>query len=210
MLRQGGPAASGPGAALRNLSRLTRNVGPGIKVASRALIGVGALDFLSRTTSTRPGQVGCKRLSVGRRAFAATFLVLASGLSACGQIGSSELAGRAADDFLRALATGDASGAWKHLTTKTQEIAYDNDMAAFANDVSSSDWSKLAWQVGQIRDYDISWGVRVQMSGSSVPTFLLERRIAGGQEGASTIILLVQFASRDDYLIAGQGLDERL
>jgi RHS repeat-associated protein len=48
VLRQGGPEASGAGAALRQLSRLTKNLGPWIGTASRALLGVGAgLDFLS-------------------------------------------------------------------------------------------------------------------------------------------------------------------
>lgn len=150
---------------------------------------------------------------MGRHAIAGTILVLVFGLTACGQIGSRDLASRAADDFMRALATGDTTSAWEHLTAKTQEVAYDNDMAAFVNDVKSTDWSELTWQlgqIGQISDYDISWGVRVQINGSPVPTFLLERRIAGGQAGDSEIILLVQFASRDDYLIAGQGLDQRL
>lgn len=147
---------------------------------------------------------------MGRGAVAAIVLGLAFGLTACGQTGNPEFAGRAADDFMRALATGDAQGAWEHLTSKTQEVAYDNDMAAFVNDVESSDWSELGWEIGQVSDYDISWGVRVQIDGSPVPTFLMETGIAGGQEDASTIILLVQFASGNDYLIAGQGLDERL
>ncbi|MEX0626410.1 MAG: hypothetical protein WD402_07690 [Chloroflexota bacterium] len=111
---------------------------------------------------------------------------------------------------MRALATGDTTTAWEHLTAKTQDVVYDNDMAAFVDDIKSVDWSELTWQVGQVSDLDISWGVRVEIKGSPVPTFLLERRLAGGQAGDSEIILLVQFASRDDYLIAGQSLDERL
>lgn len=160
--------------------------------------------------SSGSGLAGYRRLTVGRGAVAAIVLGLAFGLTACGQIGNPELAGRAADDFMRALATGDAQGAWEHLTSKTQEVAYDNDMAAFVNDVESSDWSELGWKIGQVSDYDISWGVRVQISGSTVPPFLVEKRIASGQAGTSTIILLVQFASGDDYLVAGPGLDERL
>lgn len=147
---------------------------------------------------------------MGRHAIAGVVLVLAVGLTACAQIGSPDLASRAADDFMRALATGDTATAWEHLTAKTQDVVYDNDIAAFVDDIKGTDWSELTWQVGGISDLDISWGVRVEISGSPVPTFLLERRIAGGREGVSTITLLVQFASLDDYLIAGQGLDQRL
>lgn len=147
---------------------------------------------------------------MGRHVIAGVVLVLALGLTACAQMGSPELARRAADDFMRALATGDTTTAWEHLTTKTQDVVYGDDMAAFVNDVESTDWSELTWQIGGITDFDISWGVRVEINGSPVPTFLLERRLAGGQAGYSEILFLVQFASRDDYLIAGQGLDERL
>lgn len=161
-------------------------------------------------TSTGPGLAGNRGLTVGRHAIAGTILVFAFGLTACAQIGSPDLASGAADDFMRALATGDTTTAWEHLTAKTQDVVYDNDMAAFVDDIKSVDWSELTWQVGQVSDLDISWGVRVEIKGSPVPTFLLERRLAGGQAGDSEIILLVQFASRDDYLIAGQSLDERL
>lgn len=198
-----------------DLATLQRLEASGMHISStyRSLTSSGSIQeraTSTRTTSSGPGLAGSRGSTVGRHAIAGTILVLAFGLTACAQIGSPDLASRAADDFMRALATGDTTSAWEHLTAKTQDVVYDNDRAAFVNDVKSTDWSELTWQIGQARDLDISWGVRVQINGSPVPTFLLERRIAGGQAGDSTIILLVQFASRDDYLIAGQGLDERL
>lgn len=141
-----------------------------------------------------------------RRAVAAMLLPLAIGLTACGQIGSPELARRATNDFLRLLVAGDAADAWAHLTPGTRAYAYHNDMAAFANDVDTSDWSKFRWQIGRVSDYDVSWGVTVRVDEGSVPTFLLERRIAGGREATGEINLQVQFASRDEYLIVGPGL----
>jgi hypothetical protein len=143
---------------------------------------------------------------VGRGAVAAIVLVLAFGLTACGQIGSPELARRAANDFLGLLAAGDAAGAWAHLTPGTRAHAYDNDMDSFVNDVEGSDWSGLTWQIEDARDHDVSWGVNVRVDESSVPVFLLERRIVGGREGTGIIDLNVQFASREDYLIVGPGL----
>ncbi|HEV8252905.1 MAG TPA: hypothetical protein VGQ66_05930 [Candidatus Limnocylindria bacterium] len=135
-------------------------------------------------------------------------LALTVGLAGCAQGGSQASAAVAADAFFSALVQGDAEEAWSHLSQKTRQVIYDNDMAEFAQDVGNADWSRFLWHTGTVSDFDISWGVHVEVDAAAVPAFLVDRRIVAGGPGSPTIILLVQIpGDPSDYVIAGQGLD---
>jgi hypothetical protein len=135
-------------------------------------------------------------------------LALTVGLTGCAQGGSQASAAVAADAFLSTLVQGEADEAWSHLSQKTRQVIYDNDMAEFAQDVGNADWSRFRWHTGAVTDYDISWGVHVEVDAAAVPDFLVDRRIVGGGPGSPTIILLVQVpGDPSDYVIAGLGLD---
>jgi len=138
----------------------------------------------------------------------ASLLVLVVGLAACSQGGNESIAAEAADAFLSALVRGDSDEAWSHLSPETKQVIYDNDMAVFARDVGNADWSRFLWHMGTVTDYDISWGVHVEVDAALVPDFLVDRRIVAGGPESPMIILLVQIpGAPSDYLIAAQGLD---
>jgi hypothetical protein len=137
-----------------------------------------------------------------------TLLAAAAFLSACAppvQLGNREMAAEASDDFLGALVARRAEYAWERLTPETREAIYDDDRDAFARDVKTADWSGLRWTMGPVTDYDIAWGVHVEVPADAVPDFLVDRRLVApfGGEG---IILLVQFTDDAPYFVAGQSL----
>lgn len=153
---------------------------------------------------------------VARRT-AVSLLAVTLALAGCGQFlpysqgGSRAAATQAANAFLTALVTGDSNEAWSHLTPKTKQVVYENDPTVFAADVESADWSRMAWQMGPVTDLDISWGVHAIVDAAAVPVFLVAREIVAGGPDSDMIVLLVQIPGElRDYLIAAQGLDERL
>ena len=141
-----------------------------------------------------------------RRA-AAVALALAL-LTGCGQDGTPQSATEAADHFLSTLANGQHDVAWSHLSPATREVLWNDDPAAFAEEVLAADWASVIWEFGPVVDHDISWGVHVRMTADAVPEFLVARRLAAG--GTDEIVLLVQTPDGLPYLIAGQSLDIRL
>ena len=129
-------------------------------------------------------------------------------LSACAppvQLGSREAAAAASNDFLGALVARRAEYAWERLTPETREVIYGNDRDAFARDVATADWSEFRWTIGPVTDYDIAWGVHVEVPPGAVPGFLVDRGLAG-RFGGEGIVLLVQFTRDSQYLTAGQSL----
>lgn len=141
----------------------------------------------------------------------AAILALTVALTGCAQGGSETVAVQAAAAFLTALVQGDADEAWSHLTPETKQVVYHDDKAAFARDVDSADWSRMDWQMGTVTDFDISWGVHVEVDAATVPAFLVDREVVSGGPESPTIILLVQVpGDPGDYLIAGRGLDHDL
>lgn len=114
-------------------------------------------------------------------------------------------AAAAADDFLGLLTAQRHAEAWDALTPRTRTEAYGDDPEAFARDVVSADWSTLSWRIGPVVDYEISWGVFVQVDGGEAPAFLVERHLAAGS--TDRLVLLVQLHTDGSYSIAGQGMD---
>lgn len=145
------------------------------------------------------------RRGVPRAAAVALALTLLTG---CGQDGTPRSATEAADHFLSAMANGQHDVAWSHLSPATREVLWNDDPAAFAQDVLAADWSLVAWEFGPVVDHDISWGVYVRMTADDVPEFMVARRLAAGK--TDEIVLLVQTPDGAPYQIAGQGLDTRL
>ena len=78
----------------------------------------------------------------------AILVALALALSGCGQGGSPDAANTAADAFFQALAHRNVNEAWSHLHPDSQHDVYNDDKAAFAQDVNEADWSRLTWEVG--------------------------------------------------------------
>ena len=142
------------------------------------------------------------------RAWILGLLATAAVLSACAppvQLGSREAAGAASNDFLRALVARRAEYAWERLTPETREAIYDDDRGAFVRDVEAANWSEFRWTMGPITDYDIAWGVHVEVPPDAVPGFLVDRGLVG-RFGGEGIVLLVQFTDAALYLVAGQSL----
>jgi hypothetical protein len=129
-------------------------------------------------------------------------------LTGCGQEGTPQSATEAADHFLSALAKSQHDVAWSHLSPATREVLWDDDPAAFAEEVLAADWASVTWEFGPVVDHDISWGVHVRMNADARREFLVARRLAA--ELTDGIVLLVQTPDGDPYLIAGQSLDTRL
>lgn len=137
------------------------------------------------------------------------FLLAVLLLSACGrppQPGNEAVAAAAATDFLEHLVAGRANQAWEALTPTTRARTYDNDAETFAVDVASADWSSMQWRIGPVSNYDISWGVYVEVVDGDVPAFLTDREIAG--EWSDGVFLLVQIHEDGSYAVAGQSMDE--
>lgn len=137
-----------------------------------------------------------------------TLLAVTALLSACAppvQLGSREAAAAASDDFLGALVARRAEYAWERLTPETREAIYGDDANAFVADVRTADWSGFRWAMGPITDYDIAWGVHVEVPPDAVPNFLVDRGLVG-RFGGEGIVLLVQFTDEAPYLVAGQSL----
>jgi len=147
----------------------------------------------------------------GGRTLAPLVLLMSTVLSGCfpqAQAGDPEQAALATHDFLTALSAGRVDYAWDHLTPATREAVYGDERAAFADDVTSADWRAFDWAIGPVTDYDISWGVHVEVEPDAIPEFLIDRRLAAPYDNEG-IILLVQFTG-DRYVIAGQALDTDL
>ena len=141
-------------------------------------------------------------------------LALATTLSSCApaeaeQLGSRAEAAVAADDFLRALTRGRALYAWEHLTPATREELFDGNADEFTRQVTRADWSAFQWEIGPMTDYEISWGVHVEVDSAQVPDFLVDSRLAGPYDDIG-IVLLVQFLAPGRYAVAGQSLDTDL
>ena len=136
-------------------------------------------------------------------------LLLTVLLSACvgPQPGSEAHGAAAANEFLELLVAGRSRDAWKLLTPRTQSEAYDDSVEDFAADVVHADWSSLKWRIGRVSNYDISWGVYVEVTEGTVPAFLVEREIAGKQSNG--MLLLVQVREDGTYKVAGQAMDQR-
>jgi len=120
--------------------------------------------------------------------------------------GTPDDAASAASDFLSLLVERNADEAWTHLTPATRSVAYDDDQTAFAEDVQAADWSTFEWEIGQVTDYEISWGVNVIVEDQAVPSFLYQEGVAGTSEQFG-VVLLVQLTDAG-YMIAGPALDE--
>ena len=136
-------------------------------------------------------------------------VVLMSACSAPPQRGDPTVAADAAHAFLQSLTQGRVAQAWSVLTPDSRAAAYDNDAEAFADDVRSADWADFTWRIGPVTDLEISWGVHVESEPEQIPTFLIDRGIAGGWDDQG-MLLLVQIASEEQFLIAAQGMDTRL
>jgi hypothetical protein len=129
----------------------------------------------------------------------ASMLMLVLVLSGCGQGGSPNAANDAADAFFNSLVRRDVDDAWSHLHPDSQHDVYDDDKAAFAQDVNQADWSRLSWEVGPVVNFDYAWEVHLSVDEATVPGFLFERRIAGY---STYLVMQVQFPGKvDDYLI---------
>lgn len=138
---------------------------------------------------------------------AVVLLAVATGCSREQQPGDPAAASAAANDFLEMLTRADVQRAWDVLTPSTQEGTYNGDRDAFAADVRSADWSAMHWRAGPVSDYEISWGVRIEVSPEAVPTFLTERKIAGVWDD-NGLLFLIQIHEDGSYSVAGQGMDE--
>jgi len=137
--------------------------------------------------------------------FAFAVLAAAVLLTSCAQAGGEDAAAAAADDFVQLLVAERANDAWDTLTAATRVAAYGDDFETFAHDVANADWAPLRWRIGPVVDYDISWGVYVEVQDGEMPAFLTSRNIAAGSP--DRLVLLVQIQRDGSYAIAGQGLD---
>lgn len=152
------------------------------------------------------------RSSGGPGRWLGPLILLVTALAACqppAQLGDEATAARAADAFLDGLVQRRVAQAWRVLTPAAQENAYGGDADAFADDVLGADWTDLTWTIGPVTDYEISWGVHVEADPDAIPAFLFDRGLAGGW-GDDGMVLLVQIPVEGRFLVAGQGLDERL
>jgi hypothetical protein len=121
-------------------------------------------------------------------------------LSACGQGGNPQAANQAADDFMTALLHRDVNEAWSHLQPDSQHDVYNDDKAAFARDVKDAHWGHLSWEFGPVVNFDYAWEVHGLVDESSIPAFLVERRIASWSD--PYFVMQVQFPGKpDDYTI---------
>jgi hypothetical protein len=59
---------------------------------------------------------------------------------------------------------------------------------------ADADWSELAWRVGPVTDYEISWGVHVEADEAAIPDFLINTRIVG-EWTRNGLVLLVQITA---------------
>lgn len=126
-------------------------------------------------------------------------------LSSCGQAGNEDAAAAAADDFLKLLVAERADEAWDKLTAATRTAAYDDDFGSFAQDVERADWGALRWRIGPVVDYDISWGVYVEVEAGEMPAFVTMRSLGVGSPDQQ--MFLVQIRGDGSYAIAGEGMD---
>ena len=124
-------------------------------------------------------------------------------LAGCGQAGSPAEANQAANDFLTALVDGDVDAAWSHLDPRSQRLVYDNDKAAFANDLVEADWSHLSWEFGPVVNLDTAWEVHVMADEATVPAFLDETGIGPNWSG-NGFIMYVQTPPGEPYMITAE------
>jgi hypothetical protein len=128
-------------------------------------------------------------------------------LTSCGQAGNEDAAAAAADNFVELLVAERAGDAWDTLTPATRTAAYGDDFGTFAGEVRNADWAPLRWRIGPVVDYDISWGVYVEVEGGELPAFLTSRNIAAGSR--DQLVLMVQIRRDGSHAVAGVGLDRR-
>ena len=156
--------------------------------------------------STEPPKA---RMTGRRRSLAAILLTLGVALAACSpspQLGNEAEAAEAAESFLDALRREDVRFLWERLTPATRDELYANDADAFAREVAATDWSDLAWEIGPVTDYEISWGVHAVVAPAGVSDTLVDRGLFSGW-GEAGIVILVQITDGGAYLVAGQALD---
>lgn len=142
----------------------------------------------------------------------APLIIAITGLAGCAppvQLGSPEDAAAATNDFLRALTSGSASYAWEHLTPATRDDLFDGNQEEFARHVNDADWSAFEWRIGPVTDYEISWGVHVEVDPEAAPDFLIESGLASEYDGGG-LVLLIQFPEPGAYVVAGPGMDTDL
>ena len=85
--------------------------------------------------------------------------------------------------YLRAAAGGEADRGWSYLDETTRQLGYDGDEEQYRADAVAADWSALRWSGATVVWTDDGLSdveVRLLSPATSVPAFLIARRILSG------------------------------
>ena len=85
--------------------------------------------------------------------------------------------------YLRAVAGGEADRGWHYLGRDTQQLGYENDQSLYLRDAAAADWTAFRWAGADVvltDDGVAEVQVKLRSPASSVPAFLIARRLVYG------------------------------